>query len=252
MNQQTGRSRAALVTGASRRIGKAIALDLARNGWDICVHYHASASEAAQVVAEIEAAGRRAVALRADLAETDALPALMAQAVAALGPVSSLINNASTFIDDELSTLDPQTWDQQVAVNLKAPVFLAKAFAGQLPPGIGGNVINIIDQRVLQPLPGLLSYAITKEGLFGATRLLAQALAPRIRVNAIGPGPVLRNVRQTEQAFTAEAHATLLGKSVTPDEIAQAIRFILDAPSMTGQMIAIDAGQHLSRTVIQD
>jgi NAD(P)-dependent dehydrogenase (short-subunit alcohol dehydrogenase family) len=150
------------------------------------------------------------------------------------------------FVGDEVATLDPAQWDAQLAVNLRAPVFLAKAFAAGLPSGATGNVINIIDQRVWKPTPCYVSYAASKMALWGVTRTLAQALAPRIRVNAIGPGPVLRNTHQTEQEFRAQCDATILGRGTTPEEIAAAIRFILDAPAMTGQMIALDGGQHLA------
>jgi NAD(P)-dependent dehydrogenase (short-subunit alcohol dehydrogenase family) len=234
-----------LVTGAARRIGRAIALELAAAGWDVAVHYGGAAAEAETLVTEITGLGRRAVAVQADLADAAETARLLPDSARHLGPVTCLVNNAALFLDDDITTLEPATWDRQMAVNLRAPVLLARSLAQELPPGARGNVINIIDQRVLRPVPGFLSYSIAKEGLFAATRLLAQALAPRVRVNGIGPGPVLQSIYQSEADFAAEAAATLLGRAAAPAEIAQAVRFILDAPSLTGQMIAIDAGQHL-------
>ena len=238
--------RVALVTGASRRIGRCIATDLARHGWHIAVRYGSNAADAEAVRAEIESMGGRAIAIGADLADPKAPEELLAGCTRALGPVACLINNASLFIEDSIDTLEPEVWDRQIAVNLRAPVLLAKAFAKQLPPDLHGNVVNIIDQRVLAPTPDFLSYGLSKAGLLAATRMLAQALAPRIRVNGIGPGPVLPSIYQDDAAFAEEAGSTLLGRAAAPSEIAAAVRFILDAPSLTGQMIAIDAGQHLA------
>ncbi len=236
----------ALVTGASRRIGRAIAMRLARDGWRVAIHFGSKAEDAERVRAEIEAAGGRAMTFGGDLSDAAAPADLIAAAVAGLGPVTCLINNASLFIEDDLATLDVATWDRQHAVNLRAPVLLTQAFAAHLPAGLEGNVINIIDQRVLAPTPEFLSYSLAKAGLFAATKMLAQALAPRIRVNGIGPGPVLPSVYQTAETFAAEARGTLLRRPTSPEEIATTVRFILDAPSLTGQMIAIDSGQHLA------
>ncbi|MEO8651460.1 MAG: SDR family oxidoreductase [Hyphomicrobiaceae bacterium] len=235
----------ALITGAGRRIGKAIALDLARHGWQVGVHYASSRAEAEGVVGEIRAIGARAIALSADLADATAAAALVPQCAAALDPPTLLVNSAALFLDDRIETLDPAQWDRQIAVNLRAPMLLAKAFAQGLPADASGAIVNIIDQRVWRLRPDYFSYTIAKAGLYTATRTLAQALAPRIRVNAIGPGPVLANVHQTPAAFAHEVAGTLLGRATPPAEIAAAVRFILDAPSMTGQMIALDAGQHL-------
>jgi NAD(P)-dependent dehydrogenase (short-subunit alcohol dehydrogenase family) len=187
-----------------------------------------------------------AAALQGDLAETADVAGLIPACAAALGPPTCLINNASDFQFDDLASLTPAGWAAHMDVNLRAPVFLAQAFATHLPEGVSGTVINIIDQRVWKPTPEFFSYTLSKQGLWDATRLLAQALAPRIRVNGIGPGPVLQSVHQTAAEFAAEAASTLLGRATTPDEIAAAVRFILDAPAMTGQMIALDGGQHLS------
>ncbi len=239
-------TRTALVTGAGRRIGRTIALDLARQGWRVGVHYAASREEAEAVVADIEASGGTARALSADLADAGAAEDLVAGCSARLGAPELLVNSAALFLDDRIETLDPHQWDRQHAVNLRAPVLLAKAFARHLPADRQGLIINIIDQRVWRLTPEFFSYTIAKAGLYAATQTLAQALAPRIRVNAIGPGPVLASIHQTPDAFREEVAETLLGRATPPEEIAAAVRFILDAPSMTGQMIALDAGQHLA------
>ncbi|MGE0700883.1 MAG: SDR family oxidoreductase [Hyphomicrobiaceae bacterium] len=238
--------RTALVTGAGRRIGLAIALDLARHGWRVALHYGSSKGEAEAAKAEIEAAGGQAVALAADLGEPEAAAQLVSAAVAAFGPLGCLVNNASLFIEDDITTLDAAVWDRQMAVNLRTPLLLAKEFARQLPDGAKGSIVNIVDQRVLAPTPEFLSYSLTKAGLYAATRMLAQALAPRIRVNGIGPGPVLASVYQSSESFAAEVRGTLLGEAVALTEITAAVRFLLDTPSITGQMIAVDAGQHLA------
>jgi len=237
--------RIALVTGAARRIGRAIALDLARHDWQVAVHYSGSAEDAAAVAAAIREAGGRAAAIKADLRQPAEVDRLIERCRTAIGPPTCLVNNASVFHDDRLETLEAGTWDEGIAVNLRAPVFLAKAFAAALPSGMSGNIINVIDQRVLRPTPQFFSYSVAKAGLWAATRTLAQSLAPRVRVNAIGPGPVLKSIHQTEDEFAREQAGTILGRGTTPEEIAAAVRFILDAPAMTGQMIALDGGQHL-------
>lgn len=236
----------ALITGAARRIGRTIALDLARSGWSIGVHYRNSRAEAEALVADIEAMGVRAAFLYADLANTDDLKTLVPRCCATLGTPCCLINNASEFLLDTVTTASFETWDTHLDINLKAPVFLAQALAMHLAPGTAGNVINIIDQRVWKLTPDFFSYTISKAGLWTATRTLAQALAPRVRVNAVGPGPVLKSVHQTDADFANEVHSTLLGRGPTPEQIAETVRFILNAPAMTGQMIALDGGQHLT------
>jgi NAD(P)-dependent dehydrogenase (short-subunit alcohol dehydrogenase family) len=235
-----------LITGAGRRLGRALALDLSAHGWRIGLHCHASRAEAERLAEEIHGRGGAAAVLAADLREAGDVERLIPSCVAALGPPSCLINNAAMFVYDEIATLDPGVWDAQLAVNLRAPALLAKAFAAHLPEGIEGNIINMIDQRVWKPTPHYFSYATSKAGLWSMTRTLAQALAPRIRVNAIGPGPALRSAHQTEAEFRAQCEATLLRRGTTPQEIAAAVRFILDAPALTGQMIALDGGQHLA------
>ncbi len=235
----------ALVTGAGRRIGRAIALDLARRGWRVGVHFGTSRAEAEAVVEDIRAEGGTSAPFAADLADAAEAGRLIDTVTRAFGPVTCLVNNASLFLDDRIETLDVADWDRQFDINLRAPVLLAQHFARALPAERSGQIINIIDQRVLRPTPEYFSYAISKAGLWTATQMLAQALAPRIRVNGVGPGPVLRSIHQSDADFAAEAASTLLGHGTTPQEIAAAVLFLLDQPAITGQMIAIDGGQHL-------
>lgn len=242
-DQDTG---TVLVTGAGRRLGRAIALDLANRGWRVGVHYGASSAEAGELVAEISAKGGQAAALPADLARLDALAPLISACAKALGPPTCVINNAARYEWDTLATLSGETWQAHLDVNLRAPVFLAQAFAKTVPAGTEGNIINIIDQKVLRPNPDYFSYTIAKSALAAATLTMAQALAPRIRVNAIAPGPVLRSQGQSQADFEQECRATLLQRRVRPDDVTAAIRFLLDTPSVTGQIIALDSGQHLS------
>jgi NAD(P)-dependent dehydrogenase (short-subunit alcohol dehydrogenase family) len=246
MPPPTGSAPTALITGSARRIGRAIALDLARNGWQVCVHYRRSAGDAEALVGEIRDSGGTGVAIAGDLASAEDVDQLIPKCTAALGPPVCLINNASEFLVDTVASVTPETWDTHLDINLKAPVFLAKSLFLNLPEGAAGNVINIIDQRVWKLTPDFFSYTISKAGLWTATRTLAQALAPRVRVNAIGPGPVLKSVHQTDADFAREAALTLLKRGPTPEEIAAAVRFILASPSLTGQMIALDGGQHLT------
>ncbi|MGB4865455.1 MAG: SDR family oxidoreductase [Hyphomicrobium sp.] len=235
-----------LITGAARRIGRAIALDMARDGWAVAIHYRNSQPDAEALLTEIKNAGGKAAILQADLRDFASLDKLVAACSAALGAPSCLINNASEFQLDTVHNSDEATWDTHLDINLKAPVFLAQAMARHLPDNCDGNIINIIDQRVWKLTPDFFSYTISKAGLWTATRTLAQGLAPRIRVNAIGPGPVLRSVHQTDSDFETEKLSTLLHTGPSTDEIAAAVRFILSSPSMTGQMIALDGGQHLT------
>jgi NAD(P)-dependent dehydrogenase (short-subunit alcohol dehydrogenase family) len=240
-----------LITGSAKRIGRSLALDFADHGWDVAIHYHASETAARDLVAEIETRGVRAAAIACDLADIDAVLALFETCTERLGPITCLINNASEFRFDSIADLTPAGWDLHLDINLKAPVFLAQALAHHLPEAVAGNVINIIDQRVWNLTPEFFSYTVSKAGLWSATRMLAQALAPHIRVNAIGPGPVLKSIHQTEEDFAREARSTLLERGSSPEEIAAAVRFILDCPAMTGQMVALDGGQHLAWNAAQ-
>ncbi len=235
----------ALITGAARRIGRAIAIGLASDGWDVAVHYRASRQEAEATAAECRRLGVAAAALPCDLSDVADLDGLVGRCRAALGVPTLLVNNASEFHFDDLATLTAAGWDRHQSVNVRAPILLAQSFARSLPAGDTGAIINMIDQRVWAPTPEFFAYTASKVALWGATRMLAQALAPRIRVNAIGPGPTLQGPHQSAAGFAAEAAATPLQRATTLAEISAAVRFILDAPAMTGQMIALDGGQHL-------
>ena len=239
---------AALVTGAARRIGRRLALECARLGYDVAVHHRGDRDEAEAACREIEALGRRAVRVQADLSEPDAPARVVAEARAALGPLSLLVNNASRFDDDRLGALDARMWEAHMAANLRAPVFLLQAFAAQIDAGLPDGealCVNLLDQRVLRPDPRFFSYTLSKSALWTATRTAAQALAPRVRVNGIGPGPTLASVHQDEDAFAQEAAGVPLRRSVEPDDLAGALRYLVGARAVTGQMIAVDAGQHL-------
>lgn len=240
--------RAALVTGAARRIGRAIAEDLAACGYAVAVHYHRSADAAEEVVRAIAARGGRAIALGADLARESEVTALLPCAAAALGPIGVLVNNASLFERDDALTATRAGWDAHLEPNLRAPFVLIQEFARQLPAEAAGAVVNMIDQRVWNLTPYFTSYTLSKAGLWTLTRTLALALAPRIRVNAIGPGPTLPSPRQSDQQFREQFARTPLRRPTSPAEICAALRFILAAPALTGQMIALDGGQHLGWT----
>lgn len=236
----------ALVTGAATRIGRAIALDLGRSGWRVGVHYKGSGEAATETVEQICADGGSAVAMQADLEDLDAARGLLPACTEALAAPRCLINNASLFEQDDISTLNADSFQRHLRVNLRAPIFLAQAFAEHLPAGEDGAIINILDQRVWKLTPDFFSYTLSKSALWTATRTLAQGLGPRIRVNAIGPGPTIANARQSDEAFTRQQESTILQRGPELKEICAAVRFVLDAPSMTGQMVAIDGGQHLS------
>ena len=235
----------ALVTGAARRVGRAVALDLAAQGWAVAVHYNRSRDEAEAVVGEIVAPGGRAVALAADLGDEAQVATLVGRAVEALGPLGCLVNNASVFEYDSALGASRASWDLHMEANLRAPFVLIQDFARQLPADEFGAVINLIDQRVWNLTPHFVTYTLSKAGLWTLTRTLALALAPRIRVNAIGPGPTLPSTRQTAEQFEQQCRAMPLQRGTSPREICDAVRFILAAPAMTGQMIALDGGQHL-------
>ncbi len=237
---------AALVTGGARRIGRHIVERLAREGYAVAIHCNRSTKEGEEVAARIRSEGGQAVVVRADLADHAAVEGIMDAAAAALGPLTLLVNNASIFEADELTSLSHDGWERHFSINLRAPAFLARDFACQLPDGAEGCIVNIVDQRVWKPTPQFFSYTLTKAALFAATRTMAQALAPRIRVNAVGPGPTLANERQAEEDFDRQSRAVPLGHGGTLDEIAEAVLYLAQARSVTGQMIAVDGGQHLA------
>lgn len=236
----------ALITGASVRIGRAITLALAADGWAVAIHHNRSGDAARALADEVVAGGGRAATVAGDLADAGDVATLIPAATRQLGPVTALINNASLFERDEVGDVTVAGWDRQLDVNLRAPFFLSQAFAAQLPAGVPGNIVNLIDMRVWRLTPHFVSYTVAKSGLWTLTQTLAMALAPRdIRVNAIGPGPVLANERQTAEQFDRQWRSTPLGRGAHPEEIAAGVRFILSAKAMTGQMIALDGGQHM-------
>lgn len=238
--------RTALVTGAARRIGAAIARDLGAHGWRVALHANASRGDAEAVAEEIRRAGGEAVVLAADLADLAALAPLVEAAFAALGPVDLLVNNASEFEPDEVGALDPARFERHLRVDLVSPCLLADLWAARLPADVAGVVVNVIDQRVLKPTPRFFSYTLAKSALWTATRTMAQALAPRIRVNAVGPGPSFANSRQSPEDFARQSAAVPLGHGPTPEEFGRTVRFFAETPSVTGQMVCLDGGQHLA------
>ncbi|MDH3228785.1 MAG: SDR family oxidoreductase [Alphaproteobacteria bacterium] len=237
--------RTALVTGAAHRIGRAIALDLAAQGFDVAIHYNRSRDAAEALAADIESAGRRAALLDADLSVEAHTAALIRRAAEALGPVGCLVNNASRFDLDVWDTTTRESWDVHMETNLRAPFLLSQDMARGLPETAEGVIVNLIDQRVWNLTPYFLTYTLSKTGLWTLTQTLALALAPRIRVNAVGPGPTLKSERQSQKQFRMQWDTTPLQHGATPEEIAAGVRYILAAPSMTGQMIALDGGEHL-------
>ena len=238
---------AIFITGAGKRIGRAIAIAAAREGYDIAVHYNTSPDAAEAVAADIKNLGRQAAIIQADLADESAVIGLIVQASKALGkPITGLSYNASLFVDDDWDSGAGTTWDRHMAINLRAPYLLSRDLRKNLPVSMAGVIINIIDQRVWRLNPSFFSYTISKSALWTMTKTLAQALAPDIRVNGVGPGPVLQSIHQDSAAFSTEAENTPLGVSVDPEEIAAACLYLLKAEKVTGQMIAVDSGQHLS------
>ncbi|CAN5375699.1 SDR family oxidoreductase [soil metagenome] len=238
-----------MVTGGGKRIGRAIVLELAGAGFDIAIHYRSDADEAEDAARAVRALGLRAVTLQADLTDEASVHGLIPAGVDALGPLSVLVNNASVFEEDHVGTLSRSTWDKHLDTNLRAPVVLAEAFAAQVPedaPVGSSAIVNLLDQRVLKPDPRFFSYALSRNGLWWATRTLAQALAPRIRVNGVGPGPTLPSIHQSAEEFAAEANGTLLQHPGSPEAVARAVRWLVEAEMVTGQMIAVDGGQHLA------
>ncbi|MAB11911.1 SDR family oxidoreductase [Hyphomonas sp.] len=236
----------ALVTGAGARLGRAMAVALGEDGWKVAVHYHSSPEGADETCDLIRKAGGTAEAIEADLADEKARSSLIPGVADLLGgPVSLLVNSASTFHDDTALTHSREGWDAHMEPNLRAPIHLAQLMASDLPEGEHGLVINMIDQRVWKLNPVFFTYTLSKAALWQATQTLAQALAPNVRVNGIGPGPTLASVHQTPEEFAAEKAATLTGEGSSPEEIVRAMRYLIAASSVTGQMIASDGGQHL-------
>ncbi|RVA77063.1 SDR family oxidoreductase [Mesorhizobium sp. M7A.F.Ca.CA.001.11.2.1] len=236
----------ALVTGGARRIGRAIVEDLAAHGFAVAIHCNRSRSEADALAAEIIAGGGRAAVVAADLTDMDVIDDLIGEAQAALGPLSLLVNNASLFEDDSVLDFDWRAWDRHFSVHVKAPALLAQNFARALPAGREGLIVNMIDQRVWRPTPRYFSYALSKSTLWTATQMMAQALGPRVRVNAIGPGPTLKNARQEDSDFAAQVDGLILKRGPELPEFGATIRYLWEARSVTGQMIALDGGQHLA------
>ncbi|WP_336813739.1 SDR family oxidoreductase [Bosea sp. MMO-172] len=235
----------ALVTGGARRIGRAIVEKLASAGYAVAIHHGNSRGDAEALLRTLEASGAKACLLSADLVDPAAVATLIPAAEKALGPVTLLVNNAASFVADDVRSLDIATWNRQFSINLRAPSQLVGIMAERLPAGATGAVVNIVDQRVWKLTPQYYSYTLTKAALLTATRTLAQALAPRIRVNAVGPGPTFPNSYDGSDRLEQEAAGTLLGRRIAPEEIAEAVLYLARASSVTGQMIAVDAGQHL-------
>ncbi|MEK1896009.1 MAG: SDR family oxidoreductase [Rhizobium sp.] len=244
MNEK--RLRTALVTGAAKRIGRAIVEDLAANGFSIAIHASRSIGAAENFAAELRRSGSRAVAVQADLEKIDETSDLIRKVSETLGPIDLLVNNASVFHEDSVRHIDAKAWDEHFAVHVRAPSILSANFAAQLPEETDGLVVNIIDQRVWALRPSFYSYTLSKSALWTATQTMAQALAPRIRVNAIGPGPSMPSERQSQEDFQAQVSALILKRGPKLEEFGKTIRFLYETPSITGQMIALDGGQHLA------
>ena len=236
----------ALVTGAGRRLGRAIACGLAERGWSVAIHYNSSSNGAEETLEFVKKRGGGGAIVQANLKSEDEVAGLVDAAANALGgPLNLLVNNASTFEPDDIQDHTRADWDLHMEVNLRAPIRLTQAFAAQLPAAETGAVVNMIDQRVLKLNPSFFSYTLSKAALYSATKTMAQALAPNIRVNGIGPGPTMRNTRQSDEDFDAQKAATLTGEGSSPEEIVRALLYLVDADAVTGQMIAVDGGQHL-------
>lgn len=237
--------RACLVTGGAARLGRAIALRLASAGFSVAVHCRHSVEAAEATASDCRARGVVAAVVRARLDDEAETAALIGQAEAALGPIGVLVNNASVFERDEWHDATRASWDAHLEPNLRAPLVLMQEFARRLPRSAEGCVVNLVDQRVLSITPHFVSYTVSKAGLWALTRSMALALAPRIRVNAVGPGPALPSDRQSEEQFRAQCGSLPLGHGTSPGEVADAVLALVGLPSVTGQMLAVDGGQHL-------
>lgn len=239
-------SKTALVTGAGGRLGQAMAVALGKDGYAVAVHYNHSSDGADETCAAINSAGGKAFTIQADLSDEEAVSGLVGKSAEALGQhIAVLINNASVFEEDDALSHSRESWDLHMNVNLRAPVRLSQSFAKALPEEARGLVINMIDQRVWKLNPNFFTYTLSKSALWTVTRTLAQGLAPRIRVNGIGPGPTMQNARQQSEDFKKQVDATLTGRGASPDDIVRAMKFLIEADAVTGQMIAVDGGQHL-------
>jgi NAD(P)-dependent dehydrogenase (short-subunit alcohol dehydrogenase family) len=239
-------NRIALVTGGAHRIGRAITLELAAAGYAVAVHARRSRDDAQELCRELVARGGRAAAVFGDLADRDTVVRLIPEATSLLGPLTLLVNNANDFSYDDFPSLDWDAYDRQFAVGLRAPLFLAKAFAAQAPRDGTASVVNLLDQRVYRQMPEFFSYGLAKSALFAATAMLAQALAPDVRVNGVAPGPTLRSELQTSEDFERQQGALPLGHGPNPQDVAQAVLYLATAHNVTGETIAVDGGQHLS------
>ena len=241
----TDQVKIALVTGAAKRIGRTIALGLAQRGWDIVVHYGSSADEAATTVREIEAMGRRAVALQCNLADEAAVKTLLLRAAVVIGSVTCVVNNASLFDYDNAATFSSERLERHMRANLVAPILLAHALHDATPEGSQAVVINLLDQKLFNLNPDFLSYTLSKAALHSATTMLAQALAPKVRVVGVAPGITLVSGEQTDANFVSAHQHTPLGRSSTPDDIANTVCFLAESPAITGTTVVVDGGQHL-------
>jgi NAD(P)-dependent dehydrogenase (short-subunit alcohol dehydrogenase family) len=238
----------ALVTGAGKRIGRAIALSLADAGWDVALHHKDSHEDALAVAMEARSKGRKAITLEADLGDLTAAQRLVATAVDQLGSLSLLVNSASAHEQDSLATLTLDSWRRLVDINLTAQVFLMQAFARQQPVPEGASIVNLLDQQITAPAPAWFSYFVAKIGLEGATRLAAFELAPGIRVNAVAPGLVLPSAGQTADAFRVRQGIMPLGAGLEPRDVAEAVLYLAGARHVTGQVTYVDSGQRLIGT----
>ncbi len=237
---------AVLITGAAKRLGRAIALKLASAGYDIAIHYRSSKDEAESLAREVKSLGRRSVLVEGELSVEAEVEKIVPRAASALGGLTALVNSASVFEDDRVETASRASWDKHIETNLRAPLVLSQHFVSQMLTDSEGAIVNIIDQAVLNLTPHFISYTVSKAALWTLTQTLAQALAPRIRVNAVAPGPSLKANKQMQANFDAQVQATLLKRPSEPADIAGAVHYLLTAPAVTGQMIAVDSGQHLA------
>ncbi len=238
----------ALITGGAKRIGKAITQSLAADGWAVGIHYFGSSEEAEALANSISDADGQAAIFATDLGNPEAAAHLIPAVTATLGPVTALINNASIFEQENWNEVTTESWSRHLGVNLHAPFLLSQAFARALPSETEGAIVNVIDQRIFNLTPEFMSYTVSKSGLWTLTQTLAMALAPRIRVNGVGPGPTLPNERQTDEIFQRQVSATPLQRKVDLDDITAAVKYLLTARTVTGEMITVDSGEHLGWT----